>query len=376
MSRVNIQGITRTYTRAAPPAVDGVDLEVEDGEFLVLLGPSGCGKTTLLRCLAGLELPNEGRIEIGGTVVFDAKRSVAMPPNKRDIGMVFQNYSLWPHMTIEQNVSYPLASRRINQTDQRVRVSEALKLVECQELAGRLPSALSGGQQQRVALARAVIAEPRLMLFDEPLSNLDYRLRSQLREEIREIHRRLGFTALYVTHDQTEALQLGTRVAVMKQGKIEQLATPETVFSKPASTYVADFLGITNRICGSLRSGRWSVGEHSVKVDHMPGEMHDGDYTLYARSSEIVLTTPGSRPTSTVPEMRIPGAKVLDVLYGGERSEWIVEVAGTRMQASAAAHVWSHGVGDTVDVVIRSDAVLHYNSQGLLDLPSPTLASV
>ncbi|SNT35870.1 ABC transporter ATP-binding protein [Rhodococcoides kyotonense] len=369
MSQVQIKELTRRYIRGAAAAVDDVSVDVEDGEFLVLLGPSGCGKTTLLRCLAGLEKPNGGEIVIGGQVAFDAERSVATPPYKRDIGMVFQNYSLWPHMSIARNVAYPLSARKVKSSERKSRVMKALGMVECEGLADRLPSSLSGGQQQRIALARAVVAEPRLMLFDEPLSNLDYRLRAQLREEIREIHRRLNFTALYVTHDQTEALQLGTRVAVMKLGRIEQIDTPEAVFSWPSSVYVADFLGITNRLSAQLRSGRWTAGATAVAFNHEPGLMPDDKYTLFMRNSDVSLRHP-NKGSANPSELRLQSATIVDILYGGERSDWVVDLDGVRLQASAAVNTWSHQIGDTVDVVLPSAAVLHYGSDDQLVRPS------
>lgn len=372
MSRVELKGVTRRYVRDAPAAVNQVDLDVEDGEFLVLLGPSGCGKTTLLRCLAGLETPDEGAINLGEKAIFDSNTRVSTPTHKRDIGMVFQNYSLWPHMSVLKNVEYPLQSRGVPREKRKQQATKALEMVECGNLLDRLPSALSGGQQQRIAFARAVAAEPRLMLFDEPLSNLDFRLRAQLREEIRGFHRRLGFTALYVTHDQTEALQLGTRVAVMKEGSIEQLGTPEEVFSHPATRYVADFLGISNQISGERRDGRWVVG--GQQTSHDSGSIPDGAYVLYLRSSDLALTLPGvaTDPNALV----LGGAHVVDVLYAGERSTWVLEVADVRLHATAPAHAWSFAVGDEVDVAVPAASVLHYSAASEnLCLRADTVAS-
>ena len=254
MSDVRIRGLTKRWHGKPPTtAVDDLDLDVEAGEFLVLLGPSGCGKTTTLRCIAGLETANTGEIHFGDNVVFDAARKVNVPPNKRNIGMVFQSYALWPHMTVRKNIGYPLKARRVEKATARNWVEETAALVDCEPLLERYPGQLSGGQQQRVALARGLVARPELVLFDEPLSNLDARLRDQVRTEIHELHGRLGFTAVYVTHDQSEALALGDRLAIMRTGEIEQLATPEEVFEEPATEYVAGFIGMSNRFCSTSR---------------------------------------------------------------------------------------------------------------------------
>ena len=248
MSDVRLRGLTKRW-QGKPPvtAVDNLDLDVQSGEFLVLLGPSGCGKTTTLRCIAGLETANTGEIHFGDAAVFDAARGVNVPPNKRRIGMVFQSYALWPHMTVRKNIGYPLRAQRTDRATARKWVEETAALVDCDPLLERYPGQLSGGQQQRVAVARGLVARPELVLFDEPLSNLDARLRDQVRTEIHELHGRLGFTAVYVTHDQSEALALGDRLAIMRTGRIEQLATPEEVYEEPATEYVAGFIGMSNR---------------------------------------------------------------------------------------------------------------------------------
>jgi iron(III) transport system ATP-binding protein len=249
MSRVTVAGLTRRFPGSPPAlAVDDLDLEIEEGEFLALLGPSGCGKTTTLRSVAGLERPDAGRITIGSGTVFDAAHRVDVPPDKRRIGMVFQSYALWPHLTVRGNLSYPLKAQGQRDALRGGRVEEVARIVECTELLDRLPAQLSGGQQQRVALARALVADPQLILFDEPLSNLDARLRDQMRTELHRIHRERPFTAIYVTHDQSEALALGQRIAIMRGGRIEQLGTPEDIFERPASEYVAAFIGMVNRL--------------------------------------------------------------------------------------------------------------------------------
>ena len=227
MSYVTIEGLNKHFAGKPPTtAIDDLDLEIEEGEFLVLLGPSGCGKTTTLRCLAGLETPSSGAISFGGRTVFDSGSRIDTSPDKRNLGMVFQSYALWPHMTVRKNIGYPLRARKIPKSECRGWVEDVAALVDCGQLLDRYPAQLSGGQQQRVALARGLVARPDLVLFDEPLSNLDARLRDQVRAQIHELHERLRFTAVFVTHDQREALALGDRLAIMKAGRIEQFDTP------------------------------------------------------------------------------------------------------------------------------------------------------
>ncbi len=219
------------------PVVRGVSLRAEDGEFLVLVGPSGCGKSTLLRLIAGLETPDAGEVRIDGRVVDE------LEPGERDVAMVFQNYALYPHMTVEANVAFPLKMARVPRAERSARAAEALGLLGIGELARRKPSQLSGGQQQRVALARALVRRPKLFLFDEPLSNVDAKLRAEMRAELARLHRELGATMVYVTHDQVEAMTLGTRIAVLEGGALQQLGQPLEVYRRPANRFVAGFLG-------------------------------------------------------------------------------------------------------------------------------------
>src|SRR5471032_2249938 len=234
------------------PAIDGVSFAVPAGEIVVLLGPSGCGKTTTLRCVAGLEHPTSGEISIGGRVV---------PPRSRDLGMVFQSYAVWPHMTVRQNVIYPLKHRRIARAEAARKVDEVLELVGLSEYADRAVVALSGGQMQRVALARSIVYRPQLLLLDEPLSNLDAKLRLRLRDDLRIILKQTGMTALYVTHDQAEAVVLGDRIGVMRDGKLLQMGTPDEIYNRPADLFVANFTGATNELAGTLvaRNGKYGT---------------------------------------------------------------------------------------------------------------------
>ncbi|MBX3030248.1 MAG: ABC transporter ATP-binding protein [Chloroflexi bacterium] len=237
-------------------AVDGVSLEVGEGEFYTLLGPSGCGKTTTLRSIAGLEVPDTGVITVDGRVLFSSREGVNIPPHKRGLGMVFQSYAIWPHMNVYQNVAFPLTVRsaraRFPKREVRGRVERALSVVRLDHLAGRPATDLSGGQQQRLALARALVMEPRLLLLDEPLSNLDAKLREEMRFELKRLQRELGITAIYVTHDQVEALTMSSVIAVMHDGKVEQIGKPREVYDHPATRFVADFIGTSNLLDGTV----------------------------------------------------------------------------------------------------------------------------
>lgn len=242
MSRLSFKQITKRF--GSKVVIEPLTLEVPDGAFVALLGPSGCGKTTLLRMVAGLEEPSSGEIWIGDRRVFAAGEN--LPPEERGLGMVFQSYAVWPHMTVADNVAYPLRTRRhrVSREECDRRVKEALDLVRMGELASRFPHQLSGGQQQRVALARGLAMKPPILLLDEPLSNLDARLRAEMRREIRELHRRLGITILYVTHDQREAFEMSTHVVVLNEGKIAQQGAPEEVRARPEPGFVAEFLAL------------------------------------------------------------------------------------------------------------------------------------
>jgi len=236
MATLNFEGVKKTYAGNVP-VIHGIDMDIADGEFIVIVGPSGCGKSTLMRMVAGLESVTEGRIRIDGAVVND------LEPAERDIAMVFQNYALYPHMSVYDNMAYGLKLRKLARDDIRQRVEAAARILELDKLLERRPRQLSGGQRQRVAMGRAIVREPKVFLFDEPLSNLDAKLRVAMRLEILKLHRRLGTTSLYVTHDQVEAMTLAHRMVVMNQGVPEQIGTPMEVFDKPASTFVASFIG-------------------------------------------------------------------------------------------------------------------------------------
>jgi iron(III) transport system ATP-binding protein len=249
---VAIRNLSKTYTTQRGPvlALDNVSLDIASGEFLVLLGPSGCGKTTLLRCIAGLEVPDGGDVIVDGKVVFSSVDRISVAPESRHLSMVFQSYALWPHMTVFDNIAYPLRNARVSSSETRERVLAVLKVVNLEVYAAVYPGQLSGGQQQRVALARAIVSDNGIVLFDEPLSNLDARVRERLRVELLALQRDIGFTALYVTHDQVEAIALADRMVVMNVGEIAQVGSPLTVYERPRSRYVAEFVGAANEVVG------------------------------------------------------------------------------------------------------------------------------
>lgn len=255
---VSIRGVSKTFksSHGAVRALDGLSLDVAPGEFVVLLGPSGCGKSTLLRSIAGLETPDDGDIVIMGRPVFSGARKLSLAPEARGTSMVFQSYALWPHMSIYDNVAYPLRTQKIPERDSRPRVEAALSTVGCAHLSRRYPHQISGGQQQRASLARAIIAHRGLILFDEPLSNVDAKVRERLRLELLALQQELGFAAVYVTHDQTEAMVIATRIAVMDSGRIVQLGTPTEIYNEPTTHYVADFIGAANFLKGTVAEAR------------------------------------------------------------------------------------------------------------------------
>ena len=250
MVKVIVENLVKKFKEVI--AVDHVSFEVDDGELLTLLGPSGCGKTTTLRCIAGLEEPDKGSIYFDGSIV--ASEKVSLPPEKRDIGMVFQSYAVWPHMTVFDNIAYPLKLRKMSKSEIKERVSVILDIVRLSGLEGRYPSQLSGGQQQRVALARALVYNPKVLLLDEPLSNLDAKLRESMRLELKEIQKKLRVTTIYVTHDQIEAITLSDKIVILDKGKIQQIGRPKEIYEKPANRFVADFIGFSNLIEGKIVS--------------------------------------------------------------------------------------------------------------------------
>jgi ABC-type Fe3+/spermidine/putrescine transport system ATPase subunit len=298
--KVAVAGVVKRF--GAVTAVDRAELVVGDGELFTLLGPSGCGKTTLLRLLAGFEQPDAGTIRFGDRVVS------GLPPYERNIGMVFQNYALWPHMTVAGNVAYGLRLRRLGAAEIARRVAEGLRKVNLTGLEGRYPGQLSGGQQQRVALARALVLGPDLLLLDEPLSNLDAKIRVQVRAEIRTLQRELGITTIYVTHDQEEALSLSDRVAVMRDGRVLQVGLPRDLYERPRTRFVADFVGTNNLVPGRISAredGRLVVETALGPLRAVAGPGVEGERCVLAIRPENVAIGPGADPGANLLRGRV-----------------------------------------------------------------------
>ena len=360
MSFLEIDHLSKYYGRKNQvAALDGVSLKVEEGEMLVLLGPSGCGKTTLLRTIAGLDEPSVGRIKIGGRVVVDAEAGVAVPSHQRNLGFVFQNYALWPHMTVLDNVAYPLKARGTKTSEAHQRATAVLELVGCANLIDRLPGQLSGGQQQRIALARSLAASPQMVLFDEPLSNVDAQLRRVLRAEIRRLHQELGFTGVYVTHDQQEGLELGDRVAVMRAGKVEQVGTPQDIHDRPASAYVAAFLGVANRLVCHVDSGQvhTNVGQPDGPwISAMPAG--NGSVDMFVRTHALRVTAPGAAINPGTCVLR--GGILVDLIGIGHSIEYVVQIGNQTFFAAAQPGQSPLQRGQPVDCCFESSDALVY----------------
>lgn len=347
MATVTFDKASRIYPGQARPAVDKLDLEVADGEFLVLVGPSGCGKSTSLRMLAGLEEINEGRILIGDRDVTDA------PPKDRDIAMVFQNYALYPHMTVAENMGFALKIAGINKEERASRVLEAAKLLDLEEYLGRKPKALSGGQRQRVAMGRAIVRSPQVFLMDEPLSNLDAKLRVQTRTQIASLTRRLGVTTVYVTHDQTEALTMGDRIAVLKDGVLQQVGTPRELYAKPDNVFVAGFIGspAMNLFDADLVDGGLAFGTATAKVKRSTlANTSAKKATIGVRPEDVVVSASGEGLPVVVDLVEELGAD--GYLYGH------TDVGGARVDIVARVDGRSHpSAGDNVVITPQPDHI-------------------
>ncbi|WP_028921481.1 ABC transporter ATP-binding protein [Pseudonocardia acaciae] len=364
MGAIDLHNLGKVYP-GGTRALKDLNLRIADGEFMIFVGPSGCGKTTALRMIAGLETIEEGEIHIGGRLVN------AVEPRRRDIAMVFQNYALYPHMTVFENIAFPLRCARMRTAEVQGRVKEAAALLGLEELLARKPRALSGGQRQRVAMGRAIVRQPQAFLLDEPLSNLDAKLRMQMRSELSGVQRQLGVTTVYVTHDQVEAMTMGTRIAVMKDGVLQQAGTPEAVYDAPANTFVATFIGspgmnLLHCPLGRAEDGSddgglsWLLGEHRVPV---PRGRHAALADL--AGSEVVVgirpekVTDAARPVT--PAARLRGQVSNVEMLGHERLVQITVPTGSgetpvyaRFSPSATVKV-----GETVEVPLDADD-LHF----------------
>jgi iron(III) transport system ATP-binding protein len=335
MKDIKVSGIVKRFGRVT--AVDHVSFEVRAGELLTLLGPSGCGKTTTLRIIAGLERADGGEVYLGDTLLSSAEKAIHLPPEKRGIGMVFQTYALWPHMTVFDNVAYPLRMKKFKRDEIRERVMAILDVIGLKGMAGRPAPLLSGGQQQRVALGRALVFDPDVLLLDEPLSNLDARLRDEMRFQIKEIQRRVGVTSIYVTHDQEEAMVLSDRVIVMNSGHIEQEGPPEDVFHSPRTRFTMDFLGQVNYIPARVTAA--DDGHCAVRVaDAGNAEVALPTEQRFAEGDEVVL---GVRPD----DVRVCAADgggpwrggVVATAFLGSRIQYTIRMGACEIRALAPA---------------------------------------
>ena len=330
MAEVEFRDVTRRYPGGVA-ALGGLNLTVADGEFLILVGPSGCGKSTALRLLAGLDKPSSGEIRIGGTVVND------LAPGDRDIAMVFQNYALYPHMTVAENMGFALKIAGVGKEERAARVLEAAKLLDLEQYLTRKPKALSGGQRQRVAMGRAIVRQPQVFLMDEPLSNLDAKLRVQTRTQIASLQRRLGVTTVYVTHDQTEALTMGDRIAVLKDGLLQQVGTPRDLYEKPKNVFVAGFIGspAMNLFPVDLAEGGVRFGDLVVPVEaDVIGKAHGSEVTIGVRPEDIQVAPADGRGLSVVVDL-VEELGADGYLYGhtdinGKRTDIVARVDGRR----------------------------------------------
>jgi len=339
---LNVSGLCTDYADErgnVVRAAQDVSFEVPAGKLFTLLGPSGCGKTTTLRSIAGLEKPRAGEISVGGALVYSSRSNVFIPPNRRGLGMVFQSYAIWPHMTVFENAAFPLqvSKSKMGRKDLEARVLRVLKVVALEELAEREATKLSGGQQQRLALARALVMEPPLLLLDEPLSNLDAKLRERMRFELKRLQRDLGITTVYVTHDQSEALALSHSVAVMNAGRIQQTGAPREIYERPGNQFVADFIGTTNFLHGTVSAS--ARGDGLCRVSSEVGELEVRALEALPSGTRVVISV---RPEDIQLSEARPdtGSNVLEgsvdtKVFLGESVDFRVKVRQRRLQSRA-----------------------------------------
>jgi iron(III) transport system ATP-binding protein len=358
MPELRVRNLNKTFNGSQ--VLQDINFKVHDGEFFTMLGPSGCGKSTTLSCIAGLEKPDEGSIELDNTVFFSGAKNTFVAPEARNLGMVFQSYALWPHMTIADNLALPLKLRKISKARRNELIDDALAKVDLLHLRNRYPHEMSGGQQQRVALARALVYSPRLLLLDEPLSNLDAKLREQARAWLKALQSEVGITTIYVTHDQEEALAMSDRVAVMSKGRMVQIATPTEIYEQPAAREVASFVGTCNFLDGKVVDVSGSYAkvqlEATGQVVHATGrmEVQSGDAVAVAvRPERITIAAAGSAPNSNQNVIR---AQVNSVQYVGSKYEYLLSVGASAISADCL----KPGHRGEVDLVIDPENIFLY----------------
>jgi iron(III) transport system ATP-binding protein len=368
---IEIERLTKRF--GATTAVHDMSLSIPEGQFVVLLGPSGCGKTTTMRCIVGLEKADRGRITVAGRVLFDAEQFVDVPPNRRDMGMVFQSYALWPHKSVFGNVAFPLQMKRVAKATVRERVQETLALVGLDGFGPRSVSTLSGGQMQRVALARSLVMSPKILLLDEPLSNLDTKLRVHLRHELKEIQQRVGVTTIYVTHDQDEALGLADRIIVLRDGVVAQDGAPEALYSEPVSPFVADFLGMGNQYPATVEPAGGADGLLLATLDGSGCRLlargrssPDARHGVVCIRAESASVQPGRRAGAAGTTNEVPG-EVLSRQYQGSQLRYHVALDGGHdlfAECHASAPRLEPGDGCTVVVAAAQVLVLPADGPG------------
>ena len=357
-AELRIDNLSKAYAPGLRPAVDGVSFTVGAGEIVVLLGPSGCGKTTTLRCVAGLENATGGIIRVGGEIISSPEHGILVPPRRRNFGMVFQSYAVWPHMTVRQNVAYPLAGRGLSRAKKAAMVEHAIEIVQLQPYVDRPVTALSGGQMQRVALARSIVYKPRLLLLDEPLSNLDAQLRLRLRDDLRRIVKEAGLTALYVTHDQSEAVVLGDRIGVMRDGKLLQLSPATELYNEPADAFVAAFTGSTNRIGGRAATVAHPFGSVQTAAGAFDARMTRD----IAAGQEVQVMI---RPENVRLDVKRDGdtaaaGRIARASFMGIQTNYEVDAFGARIEVVEAGTTPRFRTGDHVIIDLPAAACLAY----------------
>ena len=354
MGGITISDVSKSYGgKAMGAALSGLDLEIHDNTFVTLLGPSGCGKTTTLRLIAGYLVPDSGTIHVGSRLL--SSREGVVPPERRGMGMVFQNYAVWPHKTVFENVVFGLRIRKVPAHQAREQVAKALALVNLSGLESRLPSELSGGQQQRVALARSLVVEPEILLLDEPLSNLDAKLRERMRGELKELQRRTGITFVYVTHDQAEALALSDQIAVMHGGMLQQFGTPQEVYARPANRIVADFMGLVNLLPGRLESA--ANGEARVVTAGgfrltlaLPKGMSQGAEVEVAIRPENISLAPEASASSSAGH-----GTIRDQTFLGNLNEYFISLGGGEELRVQTHPSQQFAIGERVAVSVAAE---------------------